>query len=102
MPYRPVETHLLATSARWVSHASVPCLFLFCDPGVGADFHPAEEGAIATLHLHWFGTGQEELTGKVGTKAAVLQPSLDDATLKDAALAVYCQAQLVGAGPACA
>jgi len=80
-------------------HTSGARLLLLLDPCLGANLGAVEEGAIAPLHFHRFGAGQEELAGKVGTETAVLQSPLDDAALKHAALVTHRQAQLVGASP---
>jgi len=83
-----------------MSHAPGARFLLLRDPGLGADFGASEKRAIAALHFHRVGAGQEELAGKVGAETAVLQPSLNDTALKDAALSIHSQTQLVGAPPA--
>lgn len=81
-------------------HAPGAGIFLLCDPCFGAYVGAAEERAVAALHFYRSGAGEKELAGKVGTEAAVFQPPLDDAALKDPALALYGEAELIGTSPA--
>jgi hypothetical protein len=83
---------------RRLGFAALRCLhFLFIEPGYGADIRTTAQCLVQASDVQRRGVAHEHLTGKIKTEPAMLQASLDDATLKDGTFASACRAELVAA-----